>query len=532
MNSKTEKLEQSIMDHYKKIEEISQSGHAFYDFSTQMVFLSDGAIKITGLPQNVNVHAIELNNIIHQDDLHRIDQDIKVLMDQHLIEPSIYRLLVNQNIKYVSFQAIIEKNDSSSSGILVSMRDVTSMTELQIEQENYRQILESTIQAHANELENTKAIADYASQIKTTFLSNMSHEIRTPMNAIVGYTHLLSESATDPIQIDYLDKISEASEHLLAIINDILDFSKIEAGKVVIEHLPFKLDKLLSSVESIVINSIKKKNLYFDIQTVNIPDALIGDEYRIRQVLINLLSNAVKFTEAGGISLTCILDSKIDDHHIVVSFKIKDTGIGMTSKQMAKLFKDFEQADTSTTRLYGGTGLGLSISHRLSRLMKGDITAESRLNEGSEFIFRLPLGIQETNLDNQDTEEVNRKPKEGSFILLAEDNPLSQKLSQRILTNMNMFVTVADNGQVAFNLAKTNTYDLIILDIQMPIMDGITVAQEIRKFNHTTPILAMTANAFSEDRETCLAVGMNDFISKPIDPKSLHKALSRWIPKI
>ena len=277
--------------------------------------------------------------------------------------------------------------------------------------------------------------------------------------------------------------------------------------------------------------NVKKKNLYFDIQTVHIPNALIGDENRIRQVLINLLSNAIKFTETGGINLTCVLDSNIDDQHIVASFKVKDTGIGMTKKQMSKLFKDFEQADSSTTRLYGGTGLGLSISYRLSQLMNGDITAESHLNEGSEFIFRLPLGIQINHSEGTDSEEPNLVPKEGSSILLAEDNLLSQKLSQRILNNMKMVVTVADNGLIALNLAKHNHYDLIILDIQMPLMDGITVAQEIRKFNQVTPILAMTANAFSEDREACMSSGMNDFISKPIDPKSLHKALSRWIPE-
>jgi len=531
MNSSHKKSNLITSEHDVKLEEISKSGYAFYDLATNSANLSEGASKLTGLPQTIELHELKKHEFIHPDDAVKIKYDIKQLFATNILFSSIYRIFVDQKIRYIEFSAMIEQKNIQPTGIMVSMRDVTSEMELKIDQENYRQSLENEIRTHAHILEKAKEIADHASLIKTSFLSNMSHEIRTPMNAIVGYTHLLKQISTDSVQIDYLEKISEASEHLLGIVNDILDFSKIEAGKVTIEHLPFKLDKLLSSVQSIVMQNVKKKNLYFDIQTVHIPNALIGDENRIRQVLINLLSNAIKFTETGGINLTCVLDSNIDDQHIVASFKVKDTGIGMTKKQMSKLFKDFEQADSSTTRLYGGTGLGLSISYRLSQLMNGDITAESHLNEGSEFIFRLPLGIQINHSEGTDSEEPNLVPKEGSSILLAEDNLLSQKLSQRILNNMKMVVTVADNGLIALNLAKHNHYDLIILDIQMPLMDGITVAQEIRRFNQVTPILAMTANAFSEDREACMSSGMNDFISKPIDPKSLHKALSRWIPE-
>jgi len=531
MSNANEKLDIHALHHYQQVEKLLKSGHAFYDISTHVMTLSDEAAVITGLENQLDPAQLNLETIIFQDDLSKVNLDIQILLSKHILISSIYRILVNHEMKYVEISATTEMSDQKLTGILIGIRDVTQKIKLQINQENYRINLENDFRNHALELEKSRETADHASMTKTSFLSNMSHEIRTPMNAIVGYTHLLTQITTDPIQTDYLEKIGEASDHLLSIINDILDFSKIEAGKVIIEHLPFKLDKLLSSVQSIVIHNVKKKNLYLDIQSVHVPNALIGDENRIRQILINLLSNAVKFTETGGISLTCILDSTIDEHNIMVSFKIKDTGIGMTKKQMSKLFKDFEQADSSTTRLYGGTGLGLSISYRLSQLMTGDINVESRLNEGSEFIFRLPLGIQMENADQVEIEEIYSKPKEGSSILLAEDNLLSQKLSQRILNNMKMSVSVADNGLMALNLAQKNNYDLIILDIQMPLMDGITVAKEIRKFNQKTPILAMTANAFSEDRETCILVGMNDFISKPIDPKSLHKALSRWIPE-
>ncbi len=380
-------------------------------------------------------------------------------------------------------------------------------------------------------LEKEKKKTDISNQAKSAFISNMSHEIRTPMNSIIGYAHLLETLALTDEQKDYINRINEASKHLLNIVNDILDLSKIEAGKMIIENLPFRTDKLLDSVESIFESSLDAKKLYLDIETVNIPIFVLGDENRIRQILINLVSNAIKFTETGGVSLVCYLEDEIKDDLATFSFKVKDTGIGMTPHQVKKLFQDFEQADETTSRLYGGTGLGLSISKKLAKLMQGDLFVKSNLNDGSEFTLTLPLMISKDNLDVSN-QNLDQKPKLGSHILLAEDNLLNQKLGERILTNMGMKVTLASNGSIALDLARKGTYDLIILDLQMPIMDGIEACKNIRIFDQKTPIIAMTANAFSEDRELCFNVGMNDYISKPIDPKSLYKALIRWIPEV
>jgi len=371
------------------------------------------------------------------------------------------------------------------------------------------------------------------SQSKMMFLSNMSHEIRTPMNAIIGFANLLNHKTSTSEQKDYIEKIKDASNHLLEIINDILDYSKIESGKITIEHETFKLDKLFEDVKSMVHEHVKKKNLYLDIETIQCPNLLKGDVGRIRQILLNLVSNAVKFTDHGGISIVAYVESQIDSNHLRLAMKVKDTGIGMTLEQQKKIFNDFEQADIKTSRLYGGTGLGLSISKRLSELMGGTISLESKLNEGSEFTLFLPLELsKDEDVLDSDEDLILNKPKEGAHILVAEDNFLSQKLAHRILTNLGMNVTLANHGKIACDLAKSSHFDLIILDVMMPVMDGIEAAKEIRKNDEKTPIIAMTASVFEEDIRKCLEAGMNDHISKPIDPKSLYKALSMWIPSL
>jgi two-component system sensor histidine kinase/response regulator len=377
-------------------------------------------------------------------------------------------------------------------------------------------------------LESEKATAMLSNQAKSAFISNMSHEIRTPMNSIIGYAHLLETLSLTEEQKDYVNRINEASKHLLSIVNDILDLSKIEAGKMIIENLPFRLDRLLNQVKTIFESALKEKRLYLDIETINTPNYLIGDENRIRQILINLMSNAIKFTETGGISLVCFTETE-SSNHPQLNFKVKDTGIGMTPKQVKKLFKDYEQADQTTSRLYGGTGLGLSISKKLATLMQGDIFVKSNLNDGSEFVLTLPLVVSKDNLEETDI-SVHQKPKMGSKVLLAEDNLLNQKLGERILSNMGMNVTLASNGSIALDLARNKVFDVIILDLQMPIMDGIEACRNIRIFNQKTPIIAMTGSTYSEDREMCYQAGMNDYISKPIDPISLYKALIKWVP--
>ena len=408
--------------------------------------------------------------------------------------------------------------------------DITNPVSKVSEFDKYQKHLDTISKEKIKELEKAKEHAEQLNKSKSTFISNMSHEIRTPMNSIIGYTHLLQSLDLSDEQKEYVSRISDASNHLLSIVNDILDLSKLDAGKIVIEKVSFRLDQLLQSIKSIFEESIHQKRLYFDIETLHCPNFLVGDEVRIKQILINLISNAIKFTESGGISLVVSSNENFNEQKTYLQFVVKDTGIGMSPQQVKRLFKDFEQADVSTTRLYGGTGLGLSISKRLAHLMQGDLLVHSRLNDGSEFILNVPLMIESENLEEQSKEQVYQTPKKGSKIILAEDNILNQKLGERILKNMGMDVMLAGNGSIALDMIKKQTYDLIILDVQMPIMDGLETAKNIRLFDQRTPIIAMTANTSTEDRQACFDAGMNDYVIKPIDPKSFYKALVRWIP--
>ncbi|MDO9628577.1 MAG: response regulator [Acholeplasmataceae bacterium] len=515
-------------------QQASNTGFWYIDVESNTLTWSDETYILLGIPKIEDISLKTFIGLVHPEDKDYVIKywnDFKDLGKGYTIR---YRVIVNEKTLWLEARSLVELNERQEViGLFGTLEDVTIQVNEQIEAENYRLKLENIIREKTIELEKAISQAKSSNQVKTSFLSNMSHEIRTPMNAIIGFTHLLEEKITDSEQKEYLDRINDASKHLLGIVNDILDLSKIEAGKMVLEERAFSLDKLINEVRSLVSEIVKAKKLYIDIEKIDCPEVLIGDASRIRQILINLLSNAVKFTDTGGISLVIFMEEK-HDQNVRMGFKVKDTGIGMTEEQQKRLFQEFEQADSSTTRLYGGTGLGLSISKKLSELMNGTLTVESRLNEGSEFILSIPLIVdeQESTLKSIHLEDSNEsKPKTGSKILVAEDNFLSQKLAHRILTNMGMVVAVANNGKVAVDLVKSNIYDLIILDIQMPIMDGIEATKQIRAFNQETPILALTANAFSEDRALCLEAGMNDYISKPIDPKSLSKVLSNWIPE-
>lgn len=367
------------------------------------------------------------------------------------------------------------------------------------------------------------------SENKTAILSNMTHEIRTPLNAIKGYAELLDETILNETQKSYLTNIQDTSKHLSKIVNDILDYSKLEAGKMQIDTKPFKLEKLLDEVHSMLIESIKQKQLYLDIMNVDCPKTLIGDAYRIRQILINFVSNSSKFTEIGGISITCQIDHVIDPHHLIINFKIKDTGIGISSQELPRVFEAFDQANASTSRLYGGTGLGLNISRKIAHLMHGDIFVESQVNHGSTFTLSIPL---EYNPIIQDLEmNMDKKPKKGSKILLVEDNALNQKLSSRILSNLGMKVMVAENGLIATNLFKLHHFDLILMDIHMPTMDGYEATRIIRKHDQKIVIVAMSSDTLYDDERTLNAIGINDAIEKPVDPNSLLKLLVKWLPE-
>ncbi len=366
-----------------------------------------------------------------------------------------------------------------------------------------------------------------ADQAKGEFLANMSHEIRTPMNAVLGLTHLALQKGGDGDQQDYLNKINMASKALLGIINDILDFSKIEAGQLVIEQLPFNLrDQLGQVFDTIsVLADPKGLEVKFDI-AADLPPWLQGDSARLRQILLNLINNAVKFTDQGAVSLT--VWGELRGKEVQVFFKIEDSGIGMSERQLDQLFRPFTQADHSTARKYGGTGLGLAISKQLVEMMEGEITVDSAPGEGSCFRFHI---LSQVAAAGEDEVHPSQLSLHGKCILLVEDNELNQQVATEILEHIGAEVVVAHNGVEAVDQVKSgHEFALVLMDLQMPLMDGYEATEKIRELpeGKTLPIIAMTANAMQSDRKRTQSVGMDDFLSKPIDLQRMYEVLSHY----
>jgi len=430
--------------------------------------------------------------------------------------------------------------DGEIIGIVGLNLDISDRKKTEAELDRHRQHLEELVREKTGELVAAKLAAESANIAKSSFIANMSHEIRTPLNAITGMVYLMRRAGVAGEQAARLDKIQVASAHLLEIINTILDLSKIEAGKFTLDETEFRLDTLIDNIATLYQERARIRHITLG-SAISLPqNHLIGDQTRLRQALENYLSNALKFTDHGQVSLQ-VSTLEEDDASLLLRFEVADSGIGIPADVLPRLFSAFEQADNSTTRKYGGTGLGLAITKKLVELMGGTVGVDSRPGQGSTFWFTARLGKNPAPAQVTPTATAEILSTElqlldrhgGKRVLLVEDEIVNREVTLELLLDVGLIVDIAENGEKAVAHVRTQAYDLVLMDVQMPGMDGLTATREIRRMPQgaTLPILAFTANVFAEDRERCRDAGMDDFVGKPVVPEALFTAMLKALNK-
>ena len=518
-------------------------GFAIYDEDDRLVVWNEAYADIYSSIRDLIVAGVSFEELVRQaaergqykDAIGNVDDWVRERVRIHQIADGSH---LEQHLADGRWLLIVEYR--TPSGYIVGNRiDITERKAAEAELERHRYHLEEQVLARTFDLAEAKEAADVANVAKSAFLANMSHEIRTPMNAILGMAHLMRREGASPRQVERLDKIDTAAEHLLGIINDILDLSKIEAGKFVLEEAPVTIRGLLANVSSILSERAASKGLKVLIESSPEQSArLIGDPMRLQQGLLNFATNAIKFTETGSVTLRSFMQDETADS-VLVRFEVKDTGIGIPADALPRLFSAFEQADNSITRKYGGTGLGLAITRRLAGLMGGEAGAESTPGAGSTFWFtaRLKKGGGTAEPGRQvaatEPEKLIRQRFQGRRILVVDDEPINLEVARMLLEDVSLLVETAADGAEAVAMAGKTSYAAIFMDMQMPKLDGLEATRQIRCLpgGSQTPIISMTANAFTEDKARCLEAGMNEFLAKPFNPGELFSVLMKCLEK-